>query len=459
VTRHSLRLRLIAGGVLAILLALAVAGGGLVVLFERHVARNLAADLDVYLKQLIAGIEIDPQGHLDVARSPSDPRFAEPLSGLYWQIADSQGTTLRSRSLWDTTITLPADTLASGDIHYHEVGGPRASRLLAAERVVTLSVGDRREAVQLVVAIDMARVSTAASAFARDLVVALGILGLVLTVATIVQVSLGLHPLDTLRRGIADIRAARSSRLPGSVPLEVGPLVEELNALLDAQDHEIERSRRRAGDLAHGLKTPLAALAADAARLRERGEQAVAQDIEALGDTMSRHVDRELARARVRGSQRPGAAAPASELAPLADSLIATLKRTPSAAHVTFESHFPPHACAPLDRTDLAEVLGNLLENASRHAQSRVRIGYEVADGSPAISIEDDGPGIPADDLVRVIQRGMRLDRRGGGAGLGLAIVEDIMEAYDWQLNLGRSELGGLKATIGPRRASNRGSA
>jgi signal transduction histidine kinase len=232
--------------------------------------------------------------------------------------------------------------------------------------------------------------------------------------------------------------------------VEVQPLVEELNALLDAQEREIDRSRSRAAELAHGLKTPLAALAADAARLRERGEQAIARDIESVGDAMSRHVDRELARARVRGSLQRGADA-STELAPLVNSLIATLVRTPAGARVEIESKVPERIRVPVDRTDLAEALGNLLENAVRHARTRVRIGCEAGPGETTIAIEDDGPGIPAAELRRVLERGVRLDERGEGAGLGLDIVQDVLEAYGWQLDLGRSELGGLKATIAPK--------
>lgn len=303
-TRNSLRLRLVAGGIAAIVIALVIAGIGLTLLFERHVARTIAADLDVHLKQLLAGIDVDPQGRLVVTRPPADPRFADPLSGLYWHIAGDRGQMLRSRSLWDTVLSIPDDNPLPGEIHHHEVQGPANARLLIAERRISLSIGGRTELVRVTVAADLARVSAAASAFARDLVVALGLLGLVLAIATSIQVSLGLRPLDALRRGIAGIRSGLSRRLPQAVPIEVRPLVEEVNALLDAQEREIERSRDRAADLAHGLKTPLAALAADASRLRERGEAAIARDIDMVGEAMSRHVDRELALARVRGAVR-----------------------------------------------------------------------------------------------------------------------------------------------------------
>lgn len=449
----SLRLRLVAGGIVAILVALTIAGAGLILLFERHVTRTMADDLDIHLKQLLAGIDVDPQGNLVVTRPPADPRFADPLSGLYWQVADDRGQLLRSRSLWDTTLPLPADEPSPGELHHHETVGPAKARVLIAERRVLLTVRDRRVPVRVAVAADLARVSAAATAFAKDLAIALGLLGLVLAIATSIQVGLGLRPLDALRRGVAEIRSGRRHHLPSAVPAEVRPLVEEVNALLDAQEQEIERSRSRAADLAHGLKTPLAALAADATRLRDRGEAAIAQDIEAVGDAMSRHVDRELARARVRGAIRHRAGV-STALAPLVRSLIATLARTPAGLRVTFEPQIADNVEVPLDRTDLAEVLGNLLENAARHANSRVRITANPAAG-PSIVIEDDGAGIAPEQWPRVLERGARLDERGDGAGLGLAIVQDVLNAYGWRLDLANSDLGGLKATIAPNAAGS----
>ena len=161
---------------------------------------------------------------------------------------------------------------------------------------------------------------------------------------------------------------------------------------------------------------------------------------------MSRHVDRELARARLRGAvgQRDRHS---TALAPLVRSLVATLSRTSFGMHVTFDQHIADDVRVPLDRTDLAEVLGNLLENAARHAAKGVRISFE-SDGS--ILIEDDGPGIPPTQWPRVLERGIRLDERGEGAGLGLAIVQDVLNAYGWRLLLATSDLGGLKVTIAP---------
>ncbi|RQH15119.1 sensor histidine kinase [Bradyrhizobium sp. RP6] len=443
----SLRLRLVAGGLLAILIALTIAGAGLTLLFERHVTRTIGDDLDVYLKQLVSGIDVDAQGKLVVGRPPTDPRFSDPLSGLYWLVSDDGGQVLRSRSLWDTALDLPQDEPSPRELHHHVIVGPANARLLVSERRVLLTMGDRRAPVRVAVAADLARVTAAASQFAKDLALALGVLGVVLAAATSIQVGLGLRPLDALRRGVADVRSGQRKHLPVDVPAEVRPLVEEVNSLIDAQEREIERSRSRAADLAHGLKTPLAALAADVALLRQRGEQDVAQAIEAVGDTMSRRVDRELARARARGTARQrGISTP---LRPLVQSLMLTLARTPAAQRLEFKTCIKGEPSLPLDRTDLAEVLGNLLENAARHAKSQVRIAAD-ATANPAISIEDDGPGIASAERARVLERGVRLDERGEGAGLGLAIVQDVLSAYGWQLVLTDSELGGLKAIVAP---------
>lgn len=442
---NSLRLRLVIGGIAAILTALTIAGIALTVLFERHVARTIGDDLAVYLNQLIAELDVDADGRLTIGKPPADPRFATPLSGLYWQVGDDRGQLLRSRSLWDTTLTLPADDPPPGEVHHHQVAGPANSRVLLAERRVSLTIGGQPRLVRLAVATDISRVEAVGLAFANDLVIALAVLGLVLALATSVQVALGLRPLVLLRRGIADIRCGRARRLPAAAPSEVGPLVEEVNALLDAQESEVERSRGRAADLAHGLKTPLAALAADAERLRTNGETAIAADIEAVADQMRRHVDHELIRARIRGSIHPSATVSTAVL-PLMRSLVATLSRTPHGQKVTFEVDIGIDCALPFDRADLAEVLGNLLENAARHAASRVAI--TAASNGRSLTIGDDGPGIDPAARATALMRGGRLDERSGGTGLGLAIVQDVLDAYGWRLEFGTSHLGGLEATI-----------
>jgi signal transduction histidine kinase len=227
------------------------------------------------------------------------------------------------------------------------------------------------------------------------------------------------------------------------------PLVEEVNAMIEAQDREIERSRGRAADLVHGLKTPLAALVADAGRLRQRGECAIANDIEAVGKAMSRHVDRELARVRLRREVRRGAQV-TTELGSLVQSLVAILLRTPAGTGIDFENDIAEAVMLPFDRTDLTGVLGNLLDDAVRHAKSCVRIGTRDAGTGLSVIVEDDGRGVDLDKMATVLERRVRLDQRGEGAGLGLSIVQEVIDAYGWKLRLGVSDLGGLRAECCP---------
>ena len=195
---------------------------------------------------------------------------------------------VRSRSLWDTVLALPLDNPQPGEVHRHQLPGPAGARVLVTERLIKLKSEDRP--LRVAVAVDLARVSDARNAFAADLAIALTILGAVLALATAIQVSLGLRPLDLLRQGIADIRAGHHRHLNSQVPAEVQPLVEEVNALLDAREEDIVRSRNRAADLAHGLKTPLAALSADSERLRQKGDKRLADEIDTAIDAMRRHV-------------------------------------------------------------------------------------------------------------------------------------------------------------------------
>ena len=406
--------------------------------------RSLADDLEMELRQALATIEVDPDGRPFLRREPSDPRFADPLSGLYWQASTEAGQIARSRSLWDVTLPLPEDRLAPGEVHHHRVPGPGGSELLAVERTVLLKAQEKPVPVRVIIAADLARIAAARRSFTRDLAPALGLLGLVLAAAMWVQIGLGLKPLQRLRDGIAAIREGHSPQLEGPAPTEVEPLVEEINGLLATQARDMERSRRRASDLAHGLKTPLAALAADARLLDEKGEHELAANIEDVGEAMRRHVERELARARIRGSGGPGAAAMTS-LRPLVETLIAIQRRTIGSTRLVFENVLEGEPAIAMDKDDLAEVLGNLIENAARHARSRVRIGA-CQDGQ--VFIEDDGPGVPQLLRTAVLERGERLDRQAEGAGLGLAIVQEVLEAYDRRLTLETSALGGLIATF-----------
>lgn len=439
----SLRLRLALAGFGALIFALALAGMGLTFLFERHVYRTVSDELDAYIGQIISGLSFGDSGEIFVRREPNDPGFEMPTSGLYWEVAFGENIR-RSKSLSGATLVLPADELSEGQTHYHQIIGPDQKLLLVAERRIDVSRNARIEYARVILASDLTRMRQARDSFARELAPSLAILGIVLTLATWAQLTIGLRPLAQLRRELAGITDGQARRMNEETPLEVRGLVKELNQLLAAQEAEIARARGRAADLAHGLKTPLAALAGDARLVREAGRPDIADSMDRIGETMRRHVERELMRARVRASALQSTGAPVRETV---DALVRTLARTERGAEIAYQNQTIAGAVAPFDRADLLELLGNLLDNATRHARARVRISTDQASGELVIRVDDDGPGIdPAmEDFIR--QRGGRLDN-GGSAGLGLSIVQDILDAYGWRMDFTRSPFGGLRVSL-----------
>ena len=443
-SRLSLRVRLALGGLVALAVALGLAWAGLTLLFERHADRALASDLDEIVRQIIGGLEFDPSGAVALPHPPRDPRFEV---SFVWPLLGSP------RRRQDSALALAvghdaapsrrrakrrSDPLSSGH-------GPRR-KTTSRRRKTYCAAAAHGGRLRIVVASDLTRLRAARDAFARDLAPSLLLLSLVLATATWVQLSLGLRPLVRLRNEVAAIATGKRSRLTESAPLEVRPLVAEVNALLEARDAEAARARGRAADLAHGLKTPLAALAGDARRLRDGGQTEIACSIEASGETMRRHVERELARARMHRGH-PVLAADSTSVSEVVDALFGILKRTDKGASLALVNDAPRSVRAPMERADLTEALGNVLDNAVRYAKTTVRVSCQGDSEPLAIVVEDDGPGIEPTLEAIIRQRGGRLDES-GGAGLGLSLVQDILDAYRWRMDFGSSALGGLSLRL-----------
>jgi signal transduction histidine kinase len=430
----SLRLRLALAGVLAILLALGLAAFGLAQLFGAHVERRATVELSVQLDQVLAGLERGAGG-LELARPHADPRFSVPYSGLYWQIEEA-GRLRRSRSLWDATLDLPADTLQDGSVHVHRLTGPDDADLLVLERSITLPARLEGGTVRAAVAMDASELVAARRAFMSDLAPYLALLVLALSAAGWVQLSVGLRPLRNLGARISDLREDRSERMGSDWPVELRPVAMEIDDLLAARDVETERARTRAADLAHGLKTPLQALMGEAGRLRRLGAAEQADGIEETARAMRRTVDRELARARSAARAVDAQADPAR----VAERLIAVLRRTPDGARLHWRQTIPEGLAVALDEADLAEAMGALAENAARHARSKVLMSAWGQDDRLQLTIADDGAGIAQKDRDWLMRRHARADET--GTGLGLAIASDIAEAAGGRLTLGDATPG-----------------
>lgn len=445
-SQRSLRFRLLVAAVASVTSALLIAGLSLVLMFERHVERRIGSELETYLNQIAASIGVTSNGRIAFGHDLADPRFNQPLSGLYWQIQDEERPTLlRSRSLWDDVIELPEDTLTRGSVHEHRLPGPAGQLLIVRERQILFQPESQQRRVRIAVAVDKRTLVEARNAFAADMLPYLAVMAAVLLVAAWVQVRTGLAPLDTLRQGVTDVRSGTRRRLDRRYPDEVMPLVDEMNGLLEAQEQAIERARAWTADLAHGLKTPLTVLTADSQRLREAGNGAIADDLDQLAETMRRRVDRELIRARVRsGIETKRVRADAGDAV---TRIVRTLQRTPRGAALEWSVEAPDGAEAAILPEDLTELLGNILENATKWADTAVSVSVS-AGMDILIEVEDDGPGVAEDQLITLGQRGVRLDEQKQGSGLGLAIARDVVEAYHGELSFDRSPRGGLAVTV-----------
>lgn len=456
--RASLRVRLLVGTLAGIAAAIAIAGWALSGLFQQHVAQQFTAQLTTHLDQLTASLGVDATGAPKLSSALSDPRFRKPYSGLYWQVDRTASNTglgfspapelLRSRSLWDDVLKLPADTPADGEVHQHRISGPDKTSLAAVERVVIIDEGpaSSSETFRLAVAADERQMAEPIERFNGMLWLALGLLGGGLALVAVVQVMIALVPLQRLRGALAAVRDGSRYRLEGSFPSEVQPLVEEFNTVLTENAAVVERARTQAGNLAHALKTPLSVIA-NAANAANGGAGELAQLVSAQVEVARKQVDYHLSRSRVAASGRlPGARTP---VGPVLDGLVRVMRRihadrdlelviVPVRQAIDFRG----------EEQDLQEMLGNLLDNACKWARQRVEVSCAIDDGRVRIVIDDDGSGIAGDARERVLSRGERADEQVSGSGLGLAIVDDLAQLYDGRVELADSPLGGLRAVL-----------
>ena len=280
---------------------------------------------------------------------------------------------------------------------------------------------------------------------------AMGLFVIAFVVGGLVLVRRAVAPLWSLRASLSAVREGRSQRIEGDHPSEVQPLVDELNGLLEDRERAVARALATAGDLAHGLKTPLAVLAQEAEQAGAAGHHELATTLGQLVERMQRQVDYHLARARATEAARAALGLRCSVL-PSVEGLVRTMRRLHAERELMIDIDVSPAHEIRGRREDLDEMLGNLLDNACKWARSRVAISSAISPSSEDarlfISVDDDGPGLDPSLRAQVLQRGVRADQQVRGSGLGLAIVNELAELYGGSVTLETSPLGGTRARL-----------
>jgi signal transduction histidine kinase len=429
---------------------LVVTGFVLSSLYRQAVERSFDRRLGVYLRTLVADVASPEDAPEKFPQSVSEPLFELPLSGWYWQVTrlDTANQDIRaSRSLWDGGLPRLPDsgTGAPGVLHQGYVAGPEDQKLRLVER--TIDLGDEGRFL-VSVAGDSVEIEDETRAFDRALAITFGALALVLLLITAFQVRFGLAPLKRISQGLAAIRAGFAERLEGRFPVEIDLLARETNALIDANREIVERARTHVGNLAHALKTPLSVMVNEAAA---RGDDPLAVKVREQIDIMRDQVTRHLERARL--AARMTVVGSITDVYPVVQSLARTMEKTHHDKGLAIRIDAPHDVRFRGERQDLEEMVGNLVDNACKWAQSRVAIEVSTDAQEPQgqvlrIVVDDDGRGLTPSERDQVARRGRRLDETKPGSGLGLSIVVELAALYGGSLTLGTAPLGGLRVEL-----------
>lgn len=453
----SLSRRLLIGAIVWSIIA--VVGGiiAMTVSYRAQTIRLLEQELDSTLITLPRALEILPDGRVvdQEEKLPSDVRYNLPLSGRYWAMIavdedGSFGSDIRSQSLWDGPLPMDPEVAAEaiadpGATKYGNAVGPADERLRVAAKAII--VPNRDNPILLMSAADREATDEGANQLRLLLLISMTFLAGGTLIALWVGLRLALLPFRRVQLHISQIRSGQRAKLDGDYPVEVVPLTDELNKLLDNNRAIVERAQTHVGNLAHALKTPLAVL-----RNEANGSTALDDVVRRQTEAMRSNVDHYLKRAQA--AARAEALGVRTEIKPVVDGLVRLLNRLFEASDITVSSNIAPNVYVRIEQQDLEEMLGNIMENACKWTKSRVDVSAEQGDNAlMLIHVDDDGEGLTGEEMAAAVKRGVRLDETAPGTGLGLSIVADIAEMNGGKLMLSESPLGGLRGTIGLRKS------
>ncbi len=452
---RSLAFRVVAFSTVWAIVALIVIFTLITTLYRQASERGFDSLLSAHLFNLISSVGISDNGELTGSPDLGDLRFSEPNSGWYWSVLPASEGVTGERHSSSMTEDIPSPSAAEVPFNTsfqrtYTTDGLNGEKLQVFESEFVLDA--RNHVARFRVMGNETELEAEISAFQRRLLTYLSLFGVGMISINAIAILFGLQPLRRVRDALAMVREGTAQRLTGHFPVEIEPLANETNALIENNKRIVERSRTQVGNLAHSLKTPLAVLVNEGRALGGAKGLLIAEQT----TSMQKQIEHYLQRARV-AAQRDSVVY-RTPVAPLVERLVRVMQKLNPRTNLSLSTPDEPILFAG-EREDLEELLGNLLENAMKWAESAVRVSVRCTPADRAaerfdIDIEDDGPGIPEEKAREAVKRGRRLDETKPGTGLGLAIVADLVNEYDGTLGLERSSLGGLRATVRLRSVS-----
>lgn len=427
----SLRNRLLAAAALWLGVMILIAGLLIPNLIKTYLEDDIKSQLSLSMDELTANLDVSDTGQLVMPYRLSDPRFSQPYSGLYW-MASSEHQVLRSRSLWDQVIKFK---------RFHSAIGANGEKLISIQRDIYLP--DFSKPITITIGTNDDALEHTLDALTGQLWLILSLLFAGVLILIGFQVTWSLRPLGKMQKELNLLKDGKQNQLDGDYPKEIQPLLTDLNALLFHYQELLARARNHAGNLSHALKTPISVLKNEVAQLPPEQQSKMCPPLMEL----QQHIDYHLGRARMAGSMNilSVSSLPSERV----DAISLAFDKVYAQRDIILINEIDTELQVAVEKADLDEMLGNLLENGYKWAQSQIRVHSKEIDGKQVqLIIEDDGPGIDKSSYQEVLKRGVRLDESTPGTGLGLNIVCEMAHSYRGSLNLGSSERGGLKTIL-----------